>query len=165
MSSRREVGQEDVRSDGSDQQHDDEAGEEFPEALDDCLPEIDSITNWFENEDTIAALVEEDTTQQNSEPRSVDSSRALQNQTANEQLLQHSADADETSSVPDDTPSIQVPFALLTLRAHVHTVRIPLSLRFIAMYTRFAPKSQALALPLLAGPSTNVSSLVCRLPP
>jgi hypothetical protein len=164
MSSRPEAGEDDARSNDLDMEHDHEAGEELPGASNDPLPEFGSISNGIGHEDAIPVLAEEDTSQQNSEFGSVDSLKAMQTQNADNQLLQRSASADETSSVPDDTPSIQVPYAPLTARAHSHIVRVPFSPHSPAMYIRFAPKGHPLALTLLADPSTDASSPACRFP-
>ena len=120
MNSRPEAGEEDARSDGSDVQNDYEAGEQLSRTSNDSLPGNDLITNGTGLEDTIPVLAEEDKSQQSSEPGSVDSLQALQTQNAINQLPRDSASPDETSSIPDDTPSIQVPSALLILQTDTH---------------------------------------------
>ena len=108
MDSRPEPGKGDARSNGSGVQLELEAGEELPGVWNDSVLQDDLVAKGIAPEEAIPSLAEEDTSQQNSESGSVESSQALRTQGANLQLLQDSASADETSSVPDDTPSIQV---------------------------------------------------------
>jgi hypothetical protein len=112
MSSRAVVGREDARDDapddGLDLRHDLEAGEEPPGILDDSLLDVDQVWDETDREVEIPERAEQATRQHNTEAGSLDSSLEGKTQDTGGQQKEDTHSADDTSSVPDDSPSIQV---------------------------------------------------------
>ncbi len=112
MSSRPEAGKEDARDevqdDGLDLQHDVEIGEEELGASHDYPLEVDLVADAISHEDGLPEAGEHDISQQNAESGILHSSQGWKTQITSTQPMEDTHSADGTSSVPDDTPSVQV---------------------------------------------------------
>lgn len=108
MSSKPEAGEQDAREDGPDLHDYREAGEIVADSSDDLAPDFTPSAEEIEQEDVIPELAEEESIQQNAATRSFESLQERREQTSSLQLRDSSPGADETSSVPDETLSIQV---------------------------------------------------------
>jgi hypothetical protein len=163
MSSRAVAGEEDAREDAPDDdldlRHDLEAGEEPPGILDDSL---DQVGDEIDREGEIPERAEQATRQHNTEAGSLDSSQEGKTQDTGGQQKEDTHSADDTSSVPDDSPSIQVFSVLLFYKPFLTKLRVPFCLPSRAMHNHFCPPTLALTLAPPDDRSIDVSSLAFR---
>lgn len=109
MSSRPEAGQEEAREDdGLDLELDREAGEGTQGVTHESATDINPVRNDIDRRDGISESAERQITQQKAETGRLDSLQERRPQDASVQLREDAHSADGTSSIPDDTPSIQV---------------------------------------------------------
>jgi hypothetical protein len=165
MSSRPEAGEREARDDdGLDLQHDYEAGENTEAASQQSSIQEDSVLNDTVREDGTSASAES-ITKRKAGIGSLDSLQVSKPQGSSVQLLEDAHSADDTSSLPDDTPSIQVNLKLVHPLAITHYSRVPSCLPSRAMFSRFEPRALMLAQPHPGDHSIDASSLVYRHPP
>ena len=160
MSTRPEAGQEEAQEDdGSNLQRDHEAEQELSH---ESLLDVDLLGDDISHESEISEPTETKTSHQEADIRSIDSLQEQQSQNANVQLMEDTQNADDISSVPDDTLSVQVPFADPSCYfASTHMVRVPCSLP-TARHSHFDPLGPALNLPHLEDRLIVVFILVCH---
>jgi hypothetical protein len=117
MSSRAVAGEEDARDDapddGLDLQHDLEAGEDPPGILNHSPSGVDQVGDVTDREDEIPEPAEQAIIQHNTEAGSLDSLQEGKTQDTGGQQREDTHSVNDTSSVPDDSPSIQVFSVLL----------------------------------------------------
>jgi hypothetical protein len=164
MSSRPEAGEREAREDdGLDFQHDYEAGEETEAASQQSNVEGDPVPNDTALEDGTSTSTDS-IAQRKTGIASLDSPQASKPQDSSVQLLEDTHSADDTSSLPDDTPSVQVNINLVHLLVITHNARVPSCLPSRAMSSRFEPRALMLAQPHPEDHSIDASSLVYRHP-
>jgi hypothetical protein len=112
MSSRPEAGAEDARDDGPLLQDDAEIEEQGQDISSDSPSSAKLSADQTDHEDVIPELVEEDTFHQSATTGNLDTLQERRTWGASLQLRKKPSSEDETSSVPDDTPSVQVLFVL-----------------------------------------------------
>jgi hypothetical protein len=161
MSSRPEVGEEDGGGSGSDKQFGPEA-EEIPDASNGSPLDVGQVADEIDQEDEIPVLEDENASEPDADIGSVGSSRKGKTQDDNRRLMEESASLDGTSSVPDDTPSVQVLSKRHKLLAPADHVRAPSCPQLTAVRNRFVPLGRAMALPPRDDHLTDVSNPVCR---
>lgn len=106
MSARLAGGEDDAPDDGLDLQHYPEVEEEVLDTSPDSSIETDYIEDQTGQEDEISEAEAQNGLLQRTTPH------------GNQQVMEETYSADETSSVPDDTPSIQVLCASLSVTCY-----------------------------------------------
>lgn len=108
MSLRPEAGEDDAREDdGSDLQHHREAGVKVQGGSNNSFSNSHSVRDDLDLESEAAAS-DKQVTSQEEETRSIESLQDIRTQDSSAQLVEGTQSADGTSSIPDDTPSLQV---------------------------------------------------------
>jgi hypothetical protein len=116
MSSRPEAGAEDARDDGPELQDDAEIEEQEQDISSDSPSSAKLSADQTDHEDVIPELVEDDTFRQSATTGNLDTLQERRTRGPSLQLRKKPSSEDETSSVPDDTPSVQVLFVLLAVK-------------------------------------------------
>ena len=165
MSSRPEAGEQEAREDdGVDLHHDYEPGEDAEAASQQSTIEGDPVLNDTAREDGTSTSAES-IAQRKIGIGSLDSLQASKPRGSSVQLLEDAHSADDTSSLPDDTPSVQVNINLVHLLAITHNASVPSCRPSRAMSSRFEPRALMLAYPHPEDHLIDASSLVYRHPP
>lgn len=114
MSAGSEMGMEDAQGDELDLQHDHVAQEELLDAPQDSSSGTDLIVDELSHENGLSKAAGHETVQQSTESESIDSLQECRTKHANLQLMDETHNTDETSSISDDIPSIQVLSSITT---------------------------------------------------
>jgi hypothetical protein len=163
MTTRPEAGEENARDDdGLELLHGLEPEEEDAGVLQESGPRAAGLDTRLNYADSISGIAFQETSEQSAEVGSLDFLPEHKTKNAGPQLEQdiHSDDGD--SSIPDDTPSIQVPLGHTVLPASADLLRAPFCLHFRARRNHSVPQGLVLAQRHPEGLLTGAFSLASR---
>lgn len=162
MSLRPEPGEEEAREESDlDLHHHLEAGVEAQGASSNASSDSDFVRDDLDLENGVPAH-DEQVISQEEEIKSVESLQETRTQDASAQLVEATQSADGTSSIADDTPSLQVNPQWPTLLALTHTARNPFSPHPQVVPILFVHQGPVLPPPPLDDRLIDVSSPVSR---